>query len=131
MKKSLSNLRNFRIQPNQRKAVLEAKKRLAAAFPIREVIIFGSVAREEATEDSDLDLLVVTERSLSHKERGKMSDIVFDVDLKYHTNISLVIVDADSWYNGVFPLTSLYNEVARDGVYLIRDSGCFPRQDVV
>ena len=39
--------------------IAEAGRRLAAAAPDADVIVFGSHARGEAGEDSDLDLLVV------------------------------------------------------------------------
>jgi predicted nucleotidyltransferase len=39
--------------------IAEAGRRLAAAAPDAEVILFGSHARGDATEHSDLDLLVI------------------------------------------------------------------------
>ena len=34
------------------------------------IVIFGSVARHEATEDSDLDIMVVMETDLDYLHRG-------------------------------------------------------------
>lgn len=45
------------------------KRRLAEAFPAEEFIVYGSVARGEAAPDSDLDLLVITSRPMSHREQ--------------------------------------------------------------
>ena len=100
----------------QREGLQEMKHRLQASFPVQEVIVFGSVARGTAGEDSDIDVLVITAAPLSHKERRKMSSITFDIDLKYGTCISLVVVDAAAWYNGIYQYTALYNEVQKDGV---------------
>jgi len=42
---------------------------IVGAFAPERVILFGSYAERRATTDSDLDLLVVTERPVSRKER--------------------------------------------------------------
>jgi len=46
------------------------------------MILFGSYAEGRATADSDLDLLVVTERSVSRKERlARTQDLFRDMSL--------------------------------------------------
>ena len=70
-----------------------------------------SITEERITKsfkDSDIDLLVITERKLSHKQRGEMSALAFGVDIKYQTCISLVIVDEQSWHGPSF-FAKLYN----------------------
>ncbi|MGQ9631707.1 MAG: nucleotidyltransferase family protein [bacterium] len=81
-------------------------------------MIFGSAARGEAEEGSDLDLLVLTGKKASYRMRNSMPDIVFEVNLKYGTNISIVVVDSKLWHNGIMALTPLYAEVQRDGIPL-------------
>ncbi|HQE21276.1 MAG TPA: nucleotidyltransferase domain-containing protein, partial [Thermosynergistes sp.] len=44
-------------------------------------IVYGSVARNEAAPDSDLDLLVITSRPTSHREQYAMVDVVCEVNL--------------------------------------------------
>ncbi len=43
--------------------------KIAEQFHPEKIILFGSYARGEATEDSDVDLLVVTETDLPDQER--------------------------------------------------------------
>ena len=43
----------------------DAIKRLGERFGVRNIRVFGSVARGEATPDSDLDLLVDVERAMA------------------------------------------------------------------
>ena len=44
--------------------------RIVTDFSPRMIVVFGSVARHEATEDSDLDILVVMETDLDLLHRG-------------------------------------------------------------
>ena len=53
-------------RPNEKKLTEIVKAAVAAAHP-QEIILFGSGARGEMNQDSDLDLLVVTD---SHDQRG-------------------------------------------------------------
>ncbi|MBT9173919.1 MAG: hypothetical protein DDT21_02326 [Syntrophomonadaceae bacterium] len=100
----------------QREAVLEAKKRLMKQFSVEMLVVFGSVARGEDDEESDLDLLVVTREVMSHRDRNTISDVIFEVNYDYGTNLSVVVVDTFSWDKGVYSLIPLYSEVQRDGV---------------
>lgn len=57
------------ILPLTEELLHEIRRRVVDAFAPQWVILFGSYAEERATADSDLDLLVVTERPVNHKER--------------------------------------------------------------
>lgn len=46
------------------------------------MIVFGSVARGKANDESDLDLLVITSKPPTHAMRDAMSDEIFEVNLK-------------------------------------------------
>jgi len=100
----------------QREAVLETKKRLMKQFPVEMLVVFGSVARGKHDEESDLDLLLITREAMTHRDRNTISDVIFEVNYSYGTNLSVVVVDAFSWNKGVYSLIPLYSEVQRDGV---------------
>ena len=102
----------------ERAAVLEADRRLKAMFPVARTVIFGSVARGQAGEESDLDLLVVTTEPPTHRMRNAMSDEIFAINLEHGTNLSIVVVEAHSWERGPLAHTPLHAEIARDGVLL-------------
>jgi predicted nucleotidyltransferase len=68
-------------------------KNLVKAFrknnDIKTVVVFGSVARGDAKEDSDLDLCIVC----SKKARKKISDKLLDFEKHYNKNISVIFTD--------------------------------------
>ena len=60
----------------------EIVDRVVQAFAPEQVILFGSYAEGRATAESDLDLLVVTERPMNRKERlTRMEDLFRDMPL--------------------------------------------------
>ena len=55
------------------------------------VILFGSVARGEATEESDIDLLVVTEADIE----AQLNDKVYDLMFKYDVPVEAIFLTYD------------------------------------
>ncbi len=77
-------------------------------------VLFGSHARGEATEDSDIDVLAVVENLTDGpRERFAVSAIAADVSCDYDTLINLVLKSAQDYGSRNTPL--LMN-VRREGV---------------
>jgi len=75
--------------------------------------LFGSRARGEGRDDSDLDLLVSI-RGLSRTERHQVIDDAADLTLETGLVLSPLVVDADT-FGAELPLAK---EIERDGVPL-------------
>ena len=68
--------------PLNEESLMEVSRRIIDGFAPERVILFGSYAEGRATGDSDLDLLVVTARPLSRKERlARTQDLFRDMPL--------------------------------------------------
>ena len=103
----------------QRRALDDVKLRLLqCGVPIDQLILFGSAARGEAGTESDIDLLVVTAKPVSRRQRHEITDLVFDVNLARGTNISTVVVDSESWLRGALSAMPIRAEVEAEGVVL-------------
>ena len=74
---------------------------------IKRVILYGSHARGEATTDSDVDVLVLTDPSLNPSEvRESLSDLLYDIILEEGELVSVVAVSEEHFenYNSPFML---------------------------
>ena len=96
----------------------ELKRRLEDAFGkrLKGVLIYGSEARGEASEDSDIDvmvLLVGPVRLWEDIRRGV--DATYDLALELGRPIHPEPVDADEFEKGEF---ALYRNVRREGIVL-------------
>ena len=60
---------------------------------IKKVILYGSYARGEATEDSDVDVLVLVDQSLKPSEvHESMSDLLYDIVLEEGELVSVIVI---------------------------------------
>ena len=60
---------------------------------IKAVILYGSYARGTATEDSDVDFLVVVDDSLKpHEVRTSLSDLLLDILLEEGELVSVIVI---------------------------------------
>lgn len=110
------SLGELRLTNTEKRAVSEAKDEIARRFPLEELILFGSAARNKHGKESDIDLLAITGKKLTHRDRNVIYDIIFEINYKYGTNLSVVVVDAFSWNQGVLSLTSLHAEIRQGGI---------------
>ena len=81
---------------------------------IKKVILYGSFVRGEVTRDSDIDILVLVDKSLNPFEvRESLSDLLFDILLEEGELISVITVPEDFFenYNSPFNLN-----VKKEGV---------------
>lgn len=108
----------LKISEQETRAIEEIKKRMLARGDVEELILYGSAARNEREVESDLDVLVITSRPFTRFKRHEITDAVFEVNLRYDTNISTLVVDRKSWDSGLFSVLPLHAEIAREGTRL-------------
>ena len=86
------------MDPKIRRLVDQVKAHLHERYGagIKRVILYGSYARDEATEDSDVDVLVLTDPSLKASEvRKSLSDLLFDVLIDEGELVSVIVIPED------------------------------------
>jgi len=88
----------MKISERRRKAVEEYVRRALDKYGdrIESIILFGSVARGEAGEESDIDILVVT-RKEDFRLRRMLIEIAFDILLDTGENISVKALSKDEF----------------------------------
>ncbi len=63
---------------------------------IKRVILYGSHARDEATQDSDVDVLVLTDPSLKPSDvRESLSNLLFDMLMDEDELVSVIVIPED------------------------------------
>ncbi len=86
---------------------------------LKKVILYGSYARGDYNEKSDVDLMLLTDLTFEEIERYRddISDIAFDIELETGIIISPVIKNIDN-YNSRINIIPFYKNVQMEGVVL-------------
>jgi len=56
---------------------------------VKNVILFGSQAKDTDNESSDFDILILLDKDYSGSDENKILDICYDIDLKYNIIIDV------------------------------------------
>ena len=86
---------------------------------LKAVILYGSHARGRATEDSDVDLLVVVDDSLKPDEvRRSLSDLLLDILLEEGELVSVLVL-SESFYRSYNSPRRSFSEVRESDVAIV------------
>ncbi len=107
------------LSPQENAAVTEFKAQigLLPKLRVKSMTLFGSRARGEGHEESDLDILVLVEERTS-KIRNQILDIADDIYLKFEIDISPLVLSFAQFQTIKQRERLLASEIEHDGLLL-------------
>lgn len=112
-------LEHVPLKNEEYRALEELKELLLSDSRISRLILFGSTARGERDEESDIDVLVLTRRELRHRERHQaITSVITKINARYGTTISTIVIPEESWNHGIHSVSALRRNVESEGVPL-------------
>ena len=82
---------------NQNKILSEIKKIVQQCVPDAKIILFGSRASGTPNEESDWDVLILTNKKYPKTMRWKIQDSLFPLSVKLHTYIDITLAEENEW----------------------------------
>jgi len=102
---------------NKRDFILSSvKNRIKKIDPKVRILLFGSRARNDASEDSDWDFLILTKLDVNRELKNKISDELFETELETDEVLSGVIQNIELWKQ--YSFTTFYQNVTNESVEL-------------
>jgi uncharacterized protein len=111
-------LADLKLDPRLRAALEAAREQLTARFDIDELVLYGSVARGEADDESDVDLLVILKQPADRQVEDEISRTIFHINLGHDTTLSALVVDREKWDHGMISAMPIHYEIEEDGIPL-------------
>ena len=104
--------------------VRRLRERLSGWPDLNAAWLFGSVARGEATSDSDIDLLIVADDLDSPEAHDRLTELISDVRSWTGNETQVVEHSPASWRRLVRAKNPLVAQIRRDGIALKGDTAC-------
>ncbi|MEM8524500.1 MAG: nucleotidyltransferase domain-containing protein [Bacteroidota bacterium] len=85
------------------------------------ILLYGSYARDEAHEESDIDVLVIIDRIEIdvYEEVTDIVSLIYELDYKYNQILSVFPMSETEWESGD---SFFLNQVRKDRIYLWRNT---------
>ena len=101
--------------PKDHKIAKELKNKLSEVVDLLDFRVFGSRARGDADEYSDMDVFIEVE-SINKELSEKIFDIVWEIGFKHFMVISTLIFTRDELENSPLRSSSIVKNIGREGV---------------
>ncbi len=112
----MKTIAQLSLKANDRKAIEAAKDLLVRKYPVELIVLYGSKARGTDDAESDIDLLVLTTRELTWRERHAIMDALYDIQLSHGVVISTLVVPTREWSEGRYSVLPIHDEIEHYGV---------------
>lgn len=112
----MKTLAHISLKANDREAIEAAKDLLVQKYPVELIVLYGSKAKGTDDAESDIDLLVLTKRELTWRERNAITDALYDIQLAHNVVIGTLAVSQREWSEGRYSVLPIHDEIERYGV---------------
>ena len=109
-------MKYLELKDNEEKALHELKQRLLEKFPDAEVILYGSKARGDDEEFSDIDLLILLNGKVNTQLEEEVISLAFQLELKYELVFGLLIESKEFWNTELARAMPIHWNIDRDGI---------------
>ena len=107
----------LRISKNEKSALQALRAEVLKRYNVLDFRIFGSKTKGTETADSDLDVMILLDKSTPDIE-SSIDDLIFEINLKFDCLISALYFNQNEVENGPLSESPLYKKVLREGVRL-------------
>jgi len=111
---SLEDLKNSA----EKELLVRCKQTIRAIDPTADVILFGSRARGDAEEDSDYDLLILTDGDSGLKREDVFRQSLYPLELETGAVLTVMAYNRQVWESPLYREMPFGRNVRRDGLVL-------------
>jgi predicted nucleotidyltransferase len=106
------------LDDNIQKILSKCYQQISCDYPGVSIILYGSQARNQAGEFSDIDIIVLLEGQVSEKTRKDIHDRIYEIGLEEDVVISAFIKSRQSWQSPISQASPLYKSVQNEGILI-------------
>ncbi|MGR3317126.1 MAG: nucleotidyltransferase domain-containing protein [Candidatus Anammoxibacter sp.] len=117
----MKSIDQLKLRDNEVKALQEFKQNLLKGFPDAEITLYGSKARGEDGEFSDIDVLVLLNCKVNNSLEEDVFSVAFQVELKYDVIFGIIVYSKDFWSSKLGKAMPIHWSVDKEGIPVKKD----------
>ena len=106
------------LSKNEMKILAACKSAIESIEATAEVVLYGSRARGDATDESDYDLLIISDSQVTIEAEDRFRRALYDIQLETASVITVLMVNRDQWDAPLSRAMPLHQNIERDGISL-------------
>ena len=96
----------------------EVKQVVHEIEPDAEIILYGSRSRQDSTNESDWDLLILLDGSVDDNRTDRIRHRLYEIEWKTGEVITSIIRNRGEWNSTLYKTTPFHQNVTREGIIL-------------
>lgn len=103
---------------SEKQILVACRELICGVDPNAKIILYGSRARGDAREDSDYDLLIVSDAPATLDNEDRFRRALYDIQLESGTVITVILVNRADWETPLHKAMPLHQNITREGISL-------------
>jgi len=117
----MKSMNQLKLKDNEINALQEFKQKLLKVFPDAIIILYGSKARGEDREFSDIDVLVLVDGNVNNSLEEDVFSVAFQVELKHDVIFGVIVYSKEFWNSRLGKSMPLHWSVDKEGILVKKD----------
>jgi len=113
----MRSITDVELAQKEYKLLQKIKKNLDHLISGGSVFLFGSRARGDSKDDSDWDILIITE-NINEEIKSNILKTLYDIELEENVIINPLILSRNAWENGRFACHPIHAHIESKGILL-------------
>ena len=114
--KNVKTRNKHNLKENEREALQELKGKLLQKFPDAEMILYGSKARGDDEEFSDIDILILLRCDVNTTLEEEIIGLAYDIELQYDVVFGLLVESKSFWDSELSHAMPIHWNIEREGI---------------
>ncbi len=115
----MKRLREYKTVVEEEKLLLtRCRTAIESIDPSAEVILYGSRARGDGTEESDYDLLILIDGDVTLEREDIICRQLYPIELETGKVISAIVYNHQQWNTPLYRVMPFHRNIDRDGVII-------------
>lgn len=86
--------------------------------PTADVILYGSQARGDAHEESDFDILILTDNPSDLDFEDRIRNVIYPIELETGCVLSFLVCSKSQWESSLYKAMPLHATIEKEGILL-------------